>query len=98
MAADLSAGLIGLGMMGRHHARVLRSLAGVRLTAVADPGGDLHGVAGGLEVGASVQHLIDAGVDYAVVAVPTGYHEEVGLAPVSYTHLRAHETRHDLVC
>jgi len=80
MAADLSAGLIGLGMMGRHHARVLRSLAGVRLTAVADPGGDLHGVAGGLEVGASVQHLIDAGVDYAVVAVPTSHHEEIGLA------------------
>src|SRR5450759_2216608 len=22
----------------------------------------------------------------------------LGLAPVSYTHLRAHETRHDLVC
>ena len=80
MAAELSAGLIGLGMMGRHHARVLRSLAGVRLTAVADPGGDLHGVAGGLEVGASVQHLIDAGVDYAVVAVPTSHHEEIGLA------------------
>ena len=80
MAAELSAGLIGLGMMGRHHARVLRSLAGVRLTAVADPGGDPHGVAGGLEVGASVQHLIDAGVDYAVVAVPTSYHEEIGLA------------------
>ena len=80
MAAELSAGLIGLGMMGRHHARVLRSLAGVRLTAVADPGGDPHGVAGVLEVGASVQHLIDAGVDYAVVAVPTSYHEEIGLA------------------
>lgn len=80
MAAELSAGLIGLGMMGRHHARVLRSLAGVRLTAVADPGGDPHGVAGVLEVGASVQHLIDAAVDYAVVAVPTSHHEEIGLA------------------
>lgn len=80
MAAELRAGLIGLGMMGRHHARVLRSLPGVRLAAVADPNGDVHGVAGDLEVGASVQHLIDAGVDYAVVAVPTGYHEEVGVA------------------
>jgi len=40
----------------------------------------LYGAAGGLEVGASVQHLIEAGVDYAVVAVPTSYHEEVGLA------------------
>lgn len=78
--ASLRAGLIGLGMMGRHHARVLRSLAGVELAAVADPGGDPHGVAGNLEVGTSVQHLIDAGVDYAMVAVPTVYHEEVALA------------------
>ena len=34
--ANLRAGLIGLGMMGRHHARVLRSLDGVELVAVAD--------------------------------------------------------------
>src|SRR5450756_1228805 len=25
-------------------------------------------------------------------------HKALNLAPVSYTHLRAHETRHDLVC
>ncbi len=35
--AKLRAGLIGLGMMGRHHARVLGSLDGVDLVAVADP-------------------------------------------------------------
>ncbi|GEL95158.1 Gfo/Idh/MocA family protein [Cellulomonas composti] len=78
--ADLRAGLIGLGMMGRHHARVLRSLPGVELAAVADAGGDPHGVAGGLTVGQDVQHLIAAGLDYAVVAVPTVYHEPVALA------------------
>lgn len=78
--ANLRAGLIGLGMMGRHHARVLRSLPGVDLVAVADPGGDPHGVAGGLEVGADVGHLIDAGVDYAMVAVPTAFHEGVAVA------------------
>ena len=80
MAAELRAGLIGLGSMGRHHARVLRSLEGVRLVAVADPGGDTFGAAGPLEVGASVAHLIDAGIDYAVVAAPTSHHEEIGLA------------------
>ncbi len=78
--ADLRAGLIGLGMMGRHHARVLKSLPGVQLVAVADPGGDAHKVAGGLEVGTSVQHLIDAGIDYAMVAAPTIFHEETALA------------------
>jgi len=80
MMANLRAGLIGLGMMGRHHGRVLKSLPGVDLVAVADPAGDPHGVAGGLEVGSTVQHLIDAGIDYAMVAVPTVYHEEVALA------------------
>lgn len=78
--ANLRAGLIGLGMMGRHHARVLRELDGVDLVAVADSFGDPHGVAGQLGLLSSVQELIAAGIDMAVVAVPTGLHEEVGLA------------------
>jgi predicted dehydrogenase len=76
----LRAGLVGLGMMGRHHARVLSSLDGVDLVAVADPAGDPNGVAGGREVLSSVDKLIAAGIDYCVVAVPTVYHEEIGLA------------------
>ncbi|MDN5794458.1 MAG: Gfo/Idh/MocA family oxidoreductase [Intrasporangium sp.] len=76
----LRAGLIGLGMMGRHHARVLASLKGVDLVAVADPGGDVHGVAGGRPVLATVEELIGRGLDYCVVAVPTALHEPVGLA------------------
>ncbi len=78
--ANLRAGLIGLGMMGRHHGRVLRALDGVDLVAVADPAGDPHGVAGDLEVLSDVQRIIDAGVDYCMVAAPTQFHEEIGLA------------------
>ena len=78
--ANLRAGLIGLGMMGRHHGRVLGSLDGVDLVAVADPGGDPHGVASGRDVYATVEELIALGLDYCVVAVPTIYHEEIGLA------------------
>lgn len=78
--ATLRAGLIGLGMMGRHHARVLGSLEGVDLVAVADPGGDVHGVAGGRPVLGSIDELIGAGLDYCMVAVPTMYHERIGLA------------------
>ncbi len=78
--ADLRAGLIGLGMMGRHHARVLGSLPGVELVAVADPGGDVHGAASGRPVHEDIHQLIAAGIDYCMVAVPTAYHEEVGLA------------------
>ena len=78
--ANLRAGLIGLGMMGRHHARVLGSLDGVDLVAVADPGGDVHRVAGGREVYETVEQLIEHGIDYCMVAVPTIYHEPIGLA------------------
>jgi predicted dehydrogenase len=78
--ANLRAGLIGLGMMGRHHARVLSGLEGVDLVAVADPGGDQHGVAGDRPLLDSVEELIAVGVDYCMVAVPTIYHEPVGMA------------------
>jgi predicted dehydrogenase len=78
--ADLRVGLIGLGMMGRHHARVVREVEGMELVAVADATGDPHGVAGGLPVLGDVHELIAAGIDAAVCAVPTGMHEEVGLA------------------
>jgi UDP-N-acetylglucosamine 3-dehydrogenase len=77
--AKLRAGLIGLGMMGRHHARVLRSLEGVELVAVADPGGDHYGAADGMEVLPDVESLIAVGIDYCMVAVPTASHDEVGL-------------------
>jgi predicted dehydrogenase len=76
----LRAGLIGLGMMGRHHARVLGSLDGVELVAVADPAGDVHGVAGGRQVVSGVEELIALGIDYCMVAVPTAFHEAAGLA------------------
>jgi UDP-N-acetylglucosamine 3-dehydrogenase len=75
----LRAGLLGVGMMGRHHARVLREVDGVDLVAIADPGGDPHGVAGALPVLADVDELIAAGIDLAVVAVPTQFHEAAAL-------------------
>jgi UDP-N-acetylglucosamine 3-dehydrogenase len=76
----LRAGLIGLGMMGRHHARVLQETEGVELVAVADAYGDPHGVAGDLPFYNRVEQLIDHGLDLVMCAVPTGLHEEVGLA------------------
>jgi len=78
--ANLRAGLIGLGSMGRHHARVLRALDGVNLVAVADATGDPHRVAGGLEVAPDIEALLSVGVDYVIIAVPTIYHEQVALA------------------
>jgi len=79
MMANLKAGLIGVGSMGRHHARVLHSLDGVDLVGVVDPEGDRHGAAGGANILATVEELIALGVDYVTVAVPTAFHEEVAL-------------------
>ncbi|BDZ53757.1 dehydrogenase [Agromyces marinus] len=77
--ADLRMGLVGLGMMGRHHARVVRELDGVRLVGAADALGDVHGAMSGLPVYDTVAELVDAGIDMCVVAVPTALHEEVAL-------------------
>ncbi|MGO2774412.1 MAG: Gfo/Idh/MocA family protein, partial [Brachybacterium tyrofermentans] len=79
MGKNLRAGLIGLGMMGRHHARNLQALEGVDLVAVADAYGDPHGAAPDLEVLPDVEALIAAGIDYAVVAVPTQFHRDVAM-------------------
>lgn len=77
--AELRAGLLGVGMMGRHHARVLRELPGVELVAIADPGGDPHGVAGDLAILPDVEAMIAAGIEIAVVAIPTRFHYDAAM-------------------
>jgi predicted dehydrogenase len=79
MMANLRAGLLGVGMMGRNHARVLREIDGVELVGIADPAGDPFGVAGSLTVLPTVEDLIAVGLDLAVVAVPTQFHEDAAL-------------------
>lgn len=75
----LRAGLIGLGAMGRNHARVLNALEGVEFVGAVDPQGDPHGSLHGAPALPDVAALLARGVDYAVVACPTALHEEVGL-------------------
>ena len=75
----LRAGLIGLGMMGRNHARVLHELEDVELVGIADPAGDRFGIARGATMHDTPESLVDAGIDYCVVAAPTAYHEKLGL-------------------
>lgn len=76
----LRAGLIGLGMMGRHHARVLQSIDGVQLVAAADEAGDIHGSAQGVPVFSSVEELLTEDLDYMVIALPTAFHLDAALA------------------
>jgi predicted dehydrogenase len=81
--ANLRAGLLGLGMMGRNHARVLSGLEGVDLVGIADPTGGLPGAAPhGVRVVDDLAGLLALGIDYAMVATPTRYHLETALALV----------------
>jgi predicted dehydrogenase len=76
----LRAGLIGMGAMGRNHARVLNALDGVDLVAVSDPVASASSLPSGVDLVKTVEELIAMGIDYAVVACPTVHHEPIGLA------------------
>lgn len=76
---DIRVGVLGVGSMGRHHVRNARATEGFDLVAVADPSGDRFGVAGDLDVLPDVEALIAAGIDAAIVAVPTVFHEDAAL-------------------
>ena len=81
----LRTAIIGLGIMGANHARVLSNLDGVELVAVADPQGDDQKVLPQIKVLSSVDEVIKLGVDYCVISAPTAFHEEIA------TQLIAHE-------
>jgi UDP-N-acetylglucosamine 3-dehydrogenase len=75
----LRTAIIGLGMMGTNHARVLSNLEGVELVAVADPQGNAQKVLPQIKVLNSVDEVIKHGVDYCVISAPTAFHEEIAL-------------------
>jgi UDP-N-acetylglucosamine 3-dehydrogenase len=74
--SGLKAGLIGLGAMGRNHARVLAGLDGVSLTGVFDPALNGHGH-GGVQGYTSAEALLSSGLDCCVIAAPTSEHERL---------------------
>ena len=76
---ELRVGLVGLGSMGRHHARLLASMPEVDFVGATDPLGDRHGALRGVPLLDGVADLVAAGIDAAVVATPTARHEAVAL-------------------
>lgn len=69
----LRVGLIGLGSMGRNHARILSDLPGVELVGISDSqfaGKHFNGVG----VLSTVEDLVRLRLDYAVIATPTSQH------------------------
>jgi predicted dehydrogenase len=79
----LKAGVVGVGAIGQNHARVLRSLEGVKLVGIVDTDAVAAGRVASFNNVPSFQTLDalldDARPDLAVVAVPTGLHHELGM-------------------
>ncbi len=69
----LRGAVLGLGMIGRHHARLLQASAEVEFVGAVDPGGDRSGAGHDPAlVFAAVDELPE--LDFAIVAVPTEAH------------------------
>ncbi len=81
MTDKLRVGVIGVGHLGRHHARILSGLEDVQLTAVADIRQDRAEQIGGplgARITADFRELIGQ-VDAVTVAVPTEAHRLVAV-------------------
>jgi predicted dehydrogenase len=82
----LRVGVIGVGVMGSNHARVLAGLAGVTLAGVADPDraqAELVARTLGCPAFASVEQLLDSGPDAVTIAAPTELHHRIALTCIA---------------
>ncbi len=71
----LRGAVVGLGMIGRHHARILQSHPQIAFAGAVDPAGDrFHVVADPARVLGSLDELLAQPPDFAIVAVPTEEH------------------------
>jgi predicted dehydrogenase len=72
----LRGAVLGLGMIGRHHARLLQASPRVAFAGAVDPGGDRFGAVRdpGLIFGSLDELLAARPIDFAIVAVPTEEH------------------------
>ncbi len=79
--AALRGAVVGLGMMGRHHVRVMRETGRRRPRRGGRPGRRRRTASpsGVDRPDSDVAELVAAGIDFAVVAAPTGLHEQVAL-------------------
>jgi predicted dehydrogenase len=76
----LRAGVVGVGRMGRHHARVYSQLADTELVGIVDASPERREAMAEeyrCRGFASVEELIAAGVDVCSIAVPTTHHRAV---------------------
>jgi predicted dehydrogenase len=80
----LRIGVAGVGSLGRHHARVLASLAGVSVSGVYDTRGERSAEVAaefGVPIRGSMEALVEAS-DAVVIAVPTIAHRDAAILAV----------------
>jgi UDP-N-acetylglucosamine 3-dehydrogenase len=79
VSAPARIGVVGFGAIGRHHARNLRAMESVELVGIADtsPLALAQAAALGYPTFMSTKALLEAGLDGAVIAVPTSLHADV---------------------
>lgn len=83
----LRAGVIGVGVMGKHHARVYNGHPEVELVGVSDVNRDLgKEVAStyGTEYFPDYMSLLESGLDAVSIAVPTSLHADIALDAAEY--------------
>jgi UDP-N-acetylglucosamine 3-dehydrogenase len=84
--ASLKIGVVGVGVMGSNHARVLSEMAGIELVGVVDPERKQREFVsrnlGCAEFG-DLESLLASGVDAATIAAPTHLHHDLALACIS---------------
>ncbi|MBD5604753.1 MAG: Gfo/Idh/MocA family oxidoreductase, partial [Candidatus Eremiobacteraeota bacterium] len=78
-ARRLRIGVVGFGSIGRHHARNLSAMSDVDFVGIVDPAplARSQAAALGYRTFSSSAALLDAGVEAAVISVPTSLHEDV---------------------
>jgi UDP-N-acetylglucosamine 3-dehydrogenase len=85
-ARMLRVGVVGAGIMGTNHGRVLAGLPGIEMVGIVDPLAE-HRIRAEQHVGcktfADLDALFAAGVDAAVIAAPTHLHHEVALSCIA---------------
>ncbi len=82
----LRVGVVGVGVMGSNHARVLSEMSGVQLVGIVDPDRkqrDLVTRAVGCPAFSDMDALLRSGIDAVTIAAPTHLHHDLALECIS---------------
>jgi UDP-N-acetylglucosamine 3-dehydrogenase len=82
----LRVGVVGVGVMGSNHARVLAGLSGIELAGVVDPDPaqrELVNTVLGCPALTNLEALLKLDVDAVTIAAPTHLHHEIALTCIS---------------